>query len=161
MSVANLNELGRLGLLPLSDMDGTLIFEKYSTAVDGNYVTFDIATQITQDTTSSAKSMLDTVCLSCTDDQQRSDLICALENLVNTFSPTTIDRLQFPSQLKTKGRPKGTKGARLPSAFERVEQQEKSTTTEGTPPSQKKSHRQKYDEDEIWPTQTHKKQRLT
>ncbi|KAI8137953.1 hypothetical protein BJV82DRAFT_699547 [Fennellomyces sp. T-0311] len=57
--------------------------------------------------------------------QQQADLIASLRGLIERFKPVNIEDLSFPKHITTKGRPKGIKGTRLPSAFENAEHEEK------------------------------------
>lgn len=55
----------------------------------------------------------------CEDSQQRMNLIAELQSIVDTYSPVPLDDIEMPEEVITKGRPKGTKGSRLWSAFEK------------------------------------------
>ncbi|KAI8136605.1 hypothetical protein BJV82DRAFT_675956 [Fennellomyces sp. T-0311] len=57
--------------------------------------------------------------------QQQTDLIASLRGLIERFKPVNLEDLSFPKHITTKGRPKGIKGTRLPSAFENAEHEEK------------------------------------
>ncbi|KAF7720426.1 hypothetical protein EC973_009020, partial [Apophysomyces ossiformis] len=61
----------------------------------------------------------------CETTQQRVDLVREITTVAENFSPVAIDDMSFPTDIKTKGRRKQTKGSRLPSAFELAEEKEK------------------------------------
>ena len=67
---------------------------------------------------------------SLSDSQQRTDLTETLKKVLETFMPLDVDNLRYPEHIVTKGRPKGTKNARLPSAFELVQNQKQSISVE-------------------------------
>lgn len=59
------------------------------------------------------------------DSQQRTDLIEALRDLMQSYAPVDLEKLLFPKAVATKGRSKTLKGSRNPSRFEIAEKEDK------------------------------------
>ena len=113
---------------------------------------------------------------SLSDSQQQTDLIESLKDLVNKFKPVDLDNLRFPEHIITKGRPKNTKGGRLPSAFEVAERQVKQQALEKKKAAKndseshnsdtlripkKRSRAVKADPDSLWPQRKSYQQEMT
>lgn len=58
-------------------------------------------------------------------DQQRIDLLLEIEELINSYSPPSIDDILPPDNATSKGRPRNTGGKRLHSKFELLDKKAK------------------------------------
>ena len=64
--------------------------------------------------------------ISCQNNQQRQDLIGAIDSVLKKFSSVPIENLALPKSVKTKGRPpKKAIGSRIPSSWEKLEKEAK------------------------------------
>ncbi|KAG2220214.1 hypothetical protein INT45_002806 [Circinella minor] len=66
------------------------------------------------------KEKITSAYISCQNNQQRQDLIGAIDSALKKFSPVPIEKLALPKSVKTKGRPpKKAIGSRIPSSWKK------------------------------------------
>ncbi|KAI8136352.1 hypothetical protein BJV82DRAFT_584623 [Fennellomyces sp. T-0311] len=66
----------------------------------------------------------------CQTSSQRIELLMALEQTLSGFIAVDVNDIYLPTDVKTKGRPKLTKGSRLPSLWEHAEAKQKKEEAE-------------------------------
>ena len=72
------------------------------------------------------KEKITSAYISCQNNQQRQDLIGAIDSVLKKLSPVPIENLVLPKSVKTKGRPpKKAIGSRIPSSWEKSEKEAK------------------------------------